>query len=200
MAYSKANRDKIKHYLDNPEFVREQYIELNKTNAQLAIEWGLPDSTVYSILKKCGLIGQKLSKKLNSCNESLFDSRDPMFCYLTGLISADGYIDEKYHRVCIRMNEDAKEMLEDIRDYFNVSNPVVSYINRSKGQFISDYTLYDLTISSRVLIEELRKLNIYGRKKDLLVRFPDMSKLSEVNQEMYMRGLWDGDGTIRPGR
>lgn len=113
---------------------------------------------------------------------------------MAGLISADGYIDEKNHRVSLRMTEPAKEVLEKLRDYFSVSNEVAMY--KGKG-FKGELEMYDLTISSKTLLEKLRELNIHGRKKDLLVRFPDMSLLDDDCREMYMRGLWDGDGTIR---
>ena len=179
--------------MNNPEFVYNEYIVQNKTTVQLAEEWQLPKSTVYNITKKLGLVGTKLADKVTYCNENKFSVNDEIFCYLAGLISADGYIDEKNHRVTLRMNIDAKEILEKLHDYFEVSNPVVPY--SGTGGYTQGYTMYDLTISSKKLLDELRKLNIYGRKKDLLVRFPNMSKLNDTQQEMYMRGLWDGDGT-----
>lgn len=198
MAYSKTNKAKIQYYLNNPDFVKHEYLELNKTTVQLSEEWGLPKSTVYNITKKLGLVGVKLADKVTYCNEDKFNINDEIFCYLAGLVSADGYIDEKNHRVMLRMNIDAKEILERLHDYFEVSNPVAPY--SGDGGYTQGYTMYDLTISSRKLLDELRKLNIYGRKKDLLVRFPDMSKLNDVQQEMYMRGLWDGDGTSYTNR
>lgn len=196
MAYSATNKEKIKYYKDKEryEFVKNEYLGLGKTNAQLAEEWDLPSSTVYSILKYHGLIGTKLVEKVTTSNEELFDIHNPIFCYIAGLISADGYIDEKYHRVCLRMNVDAREILERLRLYFQVSNPVAEYTG--DGGFTHGYVMYDLTISSKKLLDELRKLNIYGRKKDLLTRFPDMSLLTDECQEMYIRGLWDGDGSI----
>lgn len=200
MAYSATNKEKIKYYKDKEryEFVKNEYLGLGKTNAQLAEEWDLPSSTVYNILKYHGLIGTKLAEKITTSNEELFDIHNPIFCYMAGLISADGYIDEKYHRVCLRMNVDAREILERLRLYFRVSNPVAEYTTMTgfNGKDRNE-PMYDLTISSKKLLDELGKLNIHGRKKDLLVRFPDMSMLSDECQEMYMRGLWDGDGTSR---
>lgn len=195
MAYNKTNKDKIQYYLDNPDLVYNEYIIQGKTNATLAEEWGLPSSTVYNIIKKLGLVGMKFVDKITSCDESLFNINNPVFCYMAGLASADGYIDEKNHRLVLRMNEDAKEILEKIRVYFKVSNSIKVYTG--SGGYTHGYIMYDLTISSKKLLEELKKLNLHGRKKDLNIRFPDMTKLTDINQEMYMRGLWDGDGTIR---
>ena len=163
MAYNKTNKEKIQFYLNNPEFVYNEYIVQNKTTVQLAEEWQLPKSTVYNITKKLGLVGTKLADKVTYCNENKFSVNDEIFCYLAGLISADGYIDERNHRVTLRMNIDAKEILEKLHDYFEVSNPVVPY--SGTGGYTQGYTMYDLTISSKKLLDELRKLNIYGRKK-----------------------------------
>lgn len=195
MAYSKTNKDKIKFYKNNPKVVYEEYIVKGKTIGQLSVEWDLPKSTVYNIVKSVDLVGIKQADKITSCNEKLFNVQNPVFCYLAGLISADGYIDEKNHRVVIRMSVDAKDILEKIKQYFDVSNDVAEY--SGVGGYTIEHTMYNLTISSEILLDQLRKLNVYGRKKDLLTRFPDMNLLTDECQEMYIRGLWDGDGTIR---
>lgn len=195
MPYSKENKEKIDTLIKNPELVYRLYITEGRTTVSLAEEWGLPKSTVYGIAKKLGLIGIKFQDKVTHCNEELFNVENPVFCYMAGLMSVDGYIDEQYHRVCLRMSVQAKEVLERLREYFEVSNVVAEYT--SDSGFIQGYKMYDLTISSKKLLGELEKLNIYGRKKDLLVRFPDMSSWTDECQEMYMRGVWDGDGTIR---
>lgn len=187
-----ARKERIKYFKEHPEIVYQEYIVNGKSTYQLAEEWGLPKSTVYNITKDANLIGIKLAEKVTRCNEEKFDLDDPVFCYLAGLASADGYIDVPNHRLVLRMSEKAKEVLEYLRDYFEVSNGVKEYI--ANGGFIPGVTMYDLTISSKKLLDILAQLNIVGRKKDLGVRFPDMSMLNDVCKEMYMRGLWDGDG------
>lgn len=193
MAYNKENAEKIKYLKNNKELVYREYIVNKKTTQQLSEEWGLPKSTVYNILKNLSLVGLKSNK--TTCNEDKFNIKDPVFCYLAGLVSADGYIDNKHHRVLLRMNEDARCILNKLKIYFDVSSDVAEY--SGDGGYTQGYTMYNLTISSTKLIEELGRLNIRGRKKDLLDRFPDMSILTDECQEMYIRGLWDGDGTIR---
>lgn len=194
MAYSRENREKIAYLKAHPEIVYQEYIVNKKSTYQLADEWGLPKSTVYQLTKEAKLTGIKLAEKLTSCNDTKFDIQDPIFCYMAGLASADGYLDEKNHRLVLRMAVGAKEILHYLHDYFEVSTPVTPY-KGSKSEFnVRDRVMYDLTISSRKLLSVLASLNIVGRKKDLGVRFPDMSKLSDECQEMYMRGLWDGDG------
>lgn len=191
MAYSKENKEKIAYLRANLDIVYQEYIVNGKSTYQLAEEWGIPKSTVYQLTKDAKLTGIKLAEKLTSCNESKFNIQDPIFCYMAGLASADGYLDEKNHRLVLRMAVGAKDTLQYLHDYFEVSTPVTDYDTRG---YSGPITMYDLTISSRKLLDVLASLNIVGRKKDLGVRFPDMSKLSDECQEMYMRGLWDGDG------
>lgn len=196
MANSKDNKDKIKKYMNDFYYVYDNYITQGKSTYKLAEEWELPKSTVYSITKAHGLVGIKQADKLNTCDETKFNSKDEVFCYLAGLTAADGYIDEKNHRVVLRLKYDEwYDLLNKLRDYFSVSNTVKEY--KGTGSYAGEYRMADLTISSKVLIEELKKLNIQGRKKDLLRRFPDMQSLSDECQEMFMRGLLDGDGSIR---
>lgn len=160
-------KEKIKYYKDNYDIVYEEYILGNKSMPTLVNEWGLKQSTIYNIIKHHGLIGIKMSEILTSCDEDKFNVNDPIFCYMAGLISADGYISDKYHRVVIRMSEDARGILSKLREYFNVSNELHSY-------------------------------EVTGQKSYKLgVRFPDMDMLNDECQEMYMRGLWDGDGSSR---
>ena len=199
MAYSKENKEKIAYLRANLDIVYQEYIVNGKSTYQLAEEWGIPKSTVYQLTKDAKLTGIKLAEKLTSCNESKFNIQDPIFCYMAGLASADGYLDEKNHRLVLRMAVGAKDTLQYLHDYFEVSTPVTPYSGSKSGFNPHDRMMYDLTISSRKLLDVLASLNIVGRKKDLGVRFPDMSKLSDECQEMYMRGLWDGDGAAVKG-
>lgn len=186
-------KEKIKYYKDNYDIVYQDYIVDNKSMSTLVTEWGLKQSTIYNLIKHHGLIGIKMSEILTSCDEAKFNVDDPIFCYMAGLISADGYISDKHHRVVIRMNDDARGILSKLREYFKVSNELYSYEVKGHDDF-KGFKACDLTISSKKLLEELGKLNIRGRKKDLGVRFPNMGMLNDECQEMYMRGLWDGDG------
>lgn len=199
MAYSKENKAKIAYLKSHPEIVYEEFILKGKSTYQLADEWKLPKSTVYQLTKVAGLVGIKQAEKITTCAEEKFDISDPVFCYMAGLISADGYLDTKNHRVVIRMASNALGILEYLSKYFNVSNGVKAY--HAKGGYVDGgIDTYDLTISSQRLIDVLGTLNIVGKKSDLGVRFPDMSLLSDECQEMYMRGLWDGDGAVYNNR
>lgn len=180
--------------IKNPEYLRKAYLDEGKSTYTIAEECRVTKSTAYYHLKKNGLIGIKSEEIKVKVDETLFSINDPVFCYYAGLVSADGYLDLKYHRVVLRMkNEDWNEMLNKLRDYFKLSSEVRVY--RTRG-YSGEIDMCDLTISSKKLIDTLKELNITHNKKDLKRRFPDMEKLRDECQEMYMRGLIDGDGSI----
>ena len=180
--------------IKNQEYLKKAYLEEGKSTYKIAEECGVNKSTAYYYLKKSGLIGIKSEDIRVKVDEKLFRIDNPIFCYYAGLVSADGYLDTKYHRVVLRMkNEDWNEMFQRLRNYFKLSSEVKVY--RTVG-YSGEIDMCDLTISSQKLLDTLKELNITHNKKDLKRRFPDMNKLSDECQEMYIRGLMDGDGTL----
>lgn len=51
MTNSNINKETIKYYMNRPKENYDEYIIEGKSTYQLAEEWGLSKSTVYSILK-----------------------------------------------------------------------------------------------------------------------------------------------------
>lgn len=198
MAYSAKNKEKIAWLKANKEFVVEQFSIDGNTYQKLANDWGMPVSTVYNIIKYHGLIGTRKEAILTKCNEDKFNINDPIFMYYAGLVAADGYMDGAHHRVVVRMAESVRDVLNILSQYFEVSSGVREYT--AKSGYSTGSKLVDLTISSKKLLDILNTLNISGRKSDGNNRFPDMNNLSEDAQRMFIRGLWDADGTVYTNR
>ena len=192
MAFNKVNQDKIQYYKNNRDLCFNEYITKNRSTYELAAEWGLSKSTVYNIMKYHGLIGNAVKDTKTTSDEDKFNVENPIFCYLAGLISADGYISDQYHRVQIELVVECKDILDKLATYFNVSNGVKVY-DRKCG-FADSREMADLTISSRKLLDELAKLNVSGVKKNNNLRVPNFDNMTDECQEMFIRGLWDGDG------
>ena len=192
MAFNKVNQEKIQYYKNNRDLCFNEYITKNRSTYDLADEWGLSKSTVYSIMKYHGLIGNAVKDTKTTSDEDKFSIENPIFCYLAGLISADGYISDQYHRVQLRLVVECRDILDKLAAYFNISNGVKLY--HTKGGFADGREMADLTISSKKLLDELAKLNVSGVKKDNNLRVPDFNTMTDECQEMFIRGLWDGDG------
>lgn len=184
----------------NKEYLENEYLLKGRSTYDLAKEWNVGPSTIYYHLKKNGLIGIKILDKITTVDESKLDIQDPVFCYYAGLVAADGYLQHEFHRVCLRMKKETSyDTLLKIKEYFNASTNIATYDSYGCG-YKGSIIQCDFTLSSNKLMEELSILNITHAKKDLTRRFPYMEMLSEECQVMFMRGLFDGDGSIHKGQ
>lgn len=167
------------------EYLLNEYIKKGRSQSNIAKEWNVSPKLINYYVVKNKLNGIK-SKRKYTCNTEKFDFTNPIFCYYSGLIATDGYIDLKNNRVSLRLNnKGSKQLLNNLKNYFEFTGQVRTY----KGN-------HDLTITSNELINELKKLNIEGSNKTYDLKFPKLNDLSEDCQLMFMRGVLDGDGNI----
>lgn len=169
-------------------YLVKEYIEKNRSESDIAKEWGIDPKLLHYYIKKNNLVGIK-SRRKYTVDEGKLSMTDPVFCYYAGLIATDGYIDHKNHRVSLRVkNKGSKEVLQALADYFSFTGSVKMY----KG-------CYDLTITSDVLISKLGSLRVKDTeqgKKTYTLKFPAILPSSEDCQRMFVRGILDGDGNI----
>lgn len=166
------------------DFLYHNYIILGKSQSEIAKEVGCTSKNINYYVRKFNLKGIK-SKTKYYVNESLIDISNPVFCYLSGLIATDGHIDYKNNRITIRVNNEGSNItLQNILDYFENGLDVASY-----------KTGYEIRITSKKLIEELKLLNVEGRLKTYTLKFPSEFKNDDCAR-MYLRGMLDGDGNI----
>jgi len=117
-------------------------------------------------------------------NNSKLDISNPIYCYFIGIVSTDGYIDNKNSRICIRMrNKDTERVFNLLKDYLEYTGPIFTYKQVDK----------ELRISSLELIENLTQLGLNVEKH----KIPFLKFKSELCTKMYIRGLHDGDGNIK---
>lgn len=176
------------------EYLTEEYLVKRRTADNIAKEHNITDGQMEYMLERYELYGKKgLIKDL--CNEDKFNIEDPIFCYYAGLIATDGYIDLKNGRVCLRMsNEGTEEILNNIAEYFEFTGTVKNYPKYKKG--IKYGIQYDLTITSKRLIEVLGEMNVNGDHKTQTINFPH-EFCNDDCAKMFVRGVVDGDGCIR---
>ena len=74
------------------EYLQTEYIENNRSESNIAKEWGIDPKLLHYYIKKNNLVGIKNRRKY-TVNENKFSMNDPIFCYYAGLIVTDGYID-----------------------------------------------------------------------------------------------------------
>lgn len=171
-------------FIITKDFLYRNYIILGKSQRDIAKEVGCTPKNINYYVRKFNLKGIK-SKTKYYVNESLVDVSNPVFCYLAGLTATDGHIDYKNNRITIRVsNEGSNIVLQNILNYFENGLDVAHY-----------KTGYEIRMTSKKLIEELKLLNVEGRLKTYTLKFPNEFKNDDCAR-MYLRGMLDGDGNI----
>jgi intein/homing endonuclease len=138
-------------------------------------------------------------------NHNIFQEETERAFYLAGFIAADGCIriaktnkTRNYinHRLQISLSKNDKDHLVLIRDLLESTHPVRDYLikNSEKNDKWNDVWESKLMITSKQIVSDLRRFNIVPRKS-LIYTFPIWLK-SHPLLNHFMRGYFDGDGTV----
>ena len=160
----------------------------------IAHEYNIGDRRVSKILKdNCvNIRTADIYNRKYTLNENYFDVIDTQEkAYIIGLLFADGCISERNNAIYISLKEEDKDILLKINKEIGSNRPLEFLNYNDKNKNWSNQ--YKLTISSKHMVESLRKLGIFPNKS-LKIEFP-----SWVSNEYYfhfLRGYIDGDGSI----
>lgn len=136
------------------------------------------NKSITDVLRKYG-IKTRRSKDYYECNESAFiNITTEEQAYFLGFLQADGWI-------CLNSNEVGvgskdKEIILQFKNFMQTENKIVEQPN-----------FYQLTIKNEVLHNSLEKYKISSKLYGQFV-----PNLPEKVLWHYIRGLFDGDGTI----
>lgn len=174
-AYSKKIKER---YLD---FIRDNFDTLSQR--EIARRLNIGRTTVNNWSKKIGLMYKK-----NTVDENFFNDFSEKSTYILGFIFADGNVSwdpkKSYRSLTITASEKDKKHLEMIRNTLSSTKPLL-YSSKTKS--------YRLIANSKKLCLKLMRLGVIP-KKSLVVRFP---KIPRGQIKHFIRGVIDGDGTIR---
>ena len=118
--------------------------------------------------------------------------------YLLGFIASDGSINLKRHTLCIHVNKKDEEIFELFKiispnAYTQECKPTES-ISKVQGRTVKNKGSIRLSISSKILIEDLYKLGIEENKTYKEMKIPKQIPKSLIRH--FIRGYFDGDGCI----
>jgi DNA-binding transcriptional regulator WhiA len=116
-------------------------------------------------------------------NESIFEVLDEKSSYILGVIFSDGNIEKNNSRLCISSKD--IDWLTNISYIFG--NPPIKKRKNNIGEW------YVLSINRKKIVKDLMKYGI-TENKSLNMKFPD---LDVDNLRHFIRGYFDGDGSIR---
>lgn len=118
-------------------------------------------------------------------NDRFFSEWNRDMAYVLGFITADGCIKDD-HELCITIHKNDVEILEYIKKVMELEHEI-KYTNYNNREQVS------LGLRSKPIYEDLQLLNVTPRKTYTIVAPPF---IPEDMFSHYMRGYWDGDGSI----
>jgi hypothetical protein len=174
------------------EFLRQRYLEERQSSVDIAAEVGIRDATVRNYLKRYSIPIRTIPEIRQNYVDSVgfSDLSTDWHAYWTGFIAADGcvYVDEKKNeaRLQLVLKMSDADHLRDFREGVNAAVPVVV---RNNGQ----RDIAKIVVHDPYLVAALAKWGIVPNKT-LVMPWPD--HLPENMVPAYIRGYFDGDGTI----
>jgi hypothetical protein len=162
----------------------KQKLLLYKTQRELSEKEKIPIHVIENNIRFFNLKGYKDSIRY-TCVEEKFSLNNPEFCYLLGLYVTDGYWNEG--GLCISLLD--KDVLERLGKIFDCR----VYLHPREGKA----SVYILTIPTR-FCNYFKVLGYSIGAKTFTIKLPSLPIPTE-NLKYIIRGMIDGDGTIRKG-
>jgi intein-encoded DNA endonuclease-like protein len=161
---------------------------------QIAKQYGVGDRMISRILNENSILIRTPSvyNRKYTLNECYFDKiNTPNKAYIIGLLYADGCVCKSNNTVSIALQEQDKDILDQINSEIGSNRPLrfLKYNDKNSNW----HNQYQLTINSGHIVNKLIQLGIIPNKS-LNIEFPQW--LSEDLYFHFLRGYIDGDGCI----
>lgn len=181
LSYDKLSLDDKKNIID-------KYYNTKYNFNELADTFLYSKRAIAKVLKEVNINTKRKNRYcLNENYFKIIDSEQK--AYILGLIYADGYVgNESYNNIVIGLND--KEIIYKIASILEYTGPIRK---SKKGGYENSKESYVLNFSSKIMAEDLRKLGLYPNKSLTLNELPS---LSNTLIRHFIRGYFDGDGTI----
>lgn len=156
---------------------------------EIAKEFNTTYATVSKLLKKNGIEVDRFKYHFNEHYFDIIDSQDK--AYILGLLWADGHNRVDKGGVILELQEDDRELLEQINAITENERPLRRVALNDKNS--SWKNQYNLLWQSKYFSDVLNKYGMCQRKS-LVLEFPKW-----LNEELYphfIRGYMDGDGCV----
>lgn len=153
------------------------------------------DSVVKKVLKENGIhirTVQEVNVNKFFVNHYYFKSQSADMGYWLGILGSDGCVNRKENQVYIELQRKDKELLEKLNLTIENQRPIKDYED-SRGYENSKLYFY-----SKEIKKDLAEYKIIPNKTyDKNYGFPYL--LNKKYYKDYLRGLFDGDGSIKKG-
>jgi biotin operon repressor len=159
---------------------------------KIAEKYKCSASSINNFLKKCGVDTKKLPNNYRkyNLNEDYFeDINSEQKAYFLGLVYSDGCVYKNSLRISLQ-SEDAYILNELLKD---INSDSIMYDVKKRKETHKDQKL--IIITSKKIISDLEKKGVTP-KKSLILKFPDSNIVPKKYLNHFIRGVFDGDGTV----
>lgn len=172
------------------------YITQKLSAAKIALIYQVKPAQVYYLLEKYNIPRRSLTEMNTkfSVNDEYFKMIDSAEkAYWLGFLYADGYV-TKRHQVGLALSEIDIAHIEKFRMAIQSTHPVRTYA--SSGYSQNRYA--KLIFSSEEMTKNLQDLGCV-QQKTLVLTFPSNKQVPREFLRDFVRGYFDGDGSITSG-
>lgn len=135
-------------------------------------------------------------KRKYSFNENYFSKiNTPDRAYFLGLLYADGQNQINGNYIRLSLNECDEHILNDFICVINGNNKLLKVILDNEKHANQSY----LQLNSKIMCNDLLKLGCFQNKTNIL-KFPSKSQLPKEFYSDFIRGYFDGDGSVWKGK
>lgn len=175
--------------------IKNSYLD-GESSVKIGKSYGVSHKTILRVLHEMKVdVDQKRFARKYKLNELYFDNIDtPNKAYVLGFLHSDGSNCLEKSTISISLQEEDKNILEQMRLEIGSEKPLVYIDNTNKHDFGYSYkNQYKLIMFSKHMCEELNNKGITPNKS-LTIGFPKW-----LNKDLiphFVRGVYDGDGSI----
>jgi hypothetical protein len=182
------NHGQLRYDIPSGDALRQ--LSVAHTDEELAGRFGCTEQTIRAHRHSSGIYRSRVRRRY-SLNESFFEKIDTEEkAYTLGFMAADGNVPINLRSVRLMLQARDVHILRDIRRVMNSDARILVIKPNSKFPHRGPYKL--IYFSSQTLVADLVRHGITPRKS-LTLRYP---KLSRRLERHFLRGLFDGDGSI----
>lgn len=172
----------------------DKYVNSGETITSLAVAYDVYASSIHRLLKRNNVKTKDKSEirrkyNINSDYFKTIDSNEK--AYFLGLLYADGNLSSTNYTVKISLTDEDVSILEKFKDNLNYDGQIKNILYEDKG--FKNQKL--LCVSNMYLHGDLIKLGCVPNKS-LTIKFPSTDVVNEKFQHHFIRGYFDGDGSI----
>jgi len=133
---------------------------------------------------------------LYDCDETIFQNATEESFYLAGFIAADGSLQQRKYSKILKITLSKKDLdhLKKIKAAFDSNHPIKEYCVIPNKLVKKSHQSVEIQIVSEQIFNDLRKFNVVPNKTKIY-SIPEWLSTHPLVHH-YMRGYFDGDGTI----